>query len=360
MFVLHNEPKQVLNLPDLTLRELEFDSGSAKFDLTIEVIEQDGGLDCSIEYCTALFKKRTITRLSRHFETLLENIAKNPDRRIADIDILDQDSRDELILKFNSTSVEYRRDTRLEEIFAQQVEQTRERIALVEGHSTITYEALNNKANAVANLLMECGLNQNRPVGVYTDRSIDAVVAYLAALKANVPYVPLDIANPKHRLELLIRDAGCEVVLTHRRHQVGLPQPIKSISLDDPIRSENCSIQSAKGRSSEDLAYIIYTSGSTGRPKGVKGSHRAAINRFEWMWRTYPFHQSETCCQKTALGFVDSVWEIFGPLLAGICTVIVPDDFLLDPHRFVSLLAKHDVTRIVLVPSYLRTFYSFR
>jgi len=105
----------------------------------------------------------------------------------------------------------------------------------------------------------------------------------------------------------------------------------------------------------EDLAYIIYTSGSTGVPKGVAGSHRAAINRFEWMWKTYPFSADETCCQKTALGFVDSVWEIFGPLLSGNRAVIVPDELLLDLDEFVALLARYEIERIVLVPSLLRT-----
>ena len=186
-------------------------------------------------------------------------------------------------------------------------------------------------------------------------RSIDAVVAFLAAFKANTPYVPLDVSNPRHRLEFMIRDAGCGVILTHRGLRSALPDEVKTISLDDTVlRLDGLTRLSPKG-SSEDLAYLIYTSGSTGIPKGVEGSHRAVINRFEWMWRKYPFSAGERCCQKTALGFVDSVWEIFGPLLDGVPVVIVPDELLLAPDEFVALLARHDITRIVLVPSMLRT-----
>jgi amino acid adenylation domain-containing protein len=355
MFVFHNAPKQRLGLPGLTLQELEFDSGTAKFDLSIEVTEQDGALDFRIEYCTALFKRHTIFHLTRHLETLLKSIGNNPDGPIADLPILDEESRNQLVLGFNSTTAQYHRNTRIEELFAQQVAQTPHRIALIEDRSMVTYESLSKKANAIANQLTQLGLSQQQPVGVYMDRSIDAVVACLAALQANTPYVPLDVANPKHRLELIIQDAGCNVVLTHRQREKELPATVRVISLDEAIAPDDISIAAAEGRTSKDLAYIIYTSGSTGRPKGVKGSHRAAINRFEWMWRTYPFRQGEKCCQKTALGFVDSVWETFGPLLAGVCTVIVPDDQLFDPYRFVSLLEKHEVTRIVLVPSLLRT-----
>ena len=106
---------------------------------------------------------------------------------------------------------------------------------------------------------------------------------------------------------------------------------------------------------SDQRAYVIYTSGSTGTPKGVEGTHRASMNRFSWMWKTYPFRAGEVCCQKTNLGFVDSIWEIFGPLLAGVPNVIIPHDTARDPEEMLRLLARERVTRIVLVPSLLRT-----
>src|ERR1043165_7070209 len=72
------------------------------------------------------------------------------------------------------------------------------------------------------------------------------------------------------------------------------------------------------------------------------------------MWRVYPFGPDEVCCQKTSLSFVDSVWEIFGPLLQGTASVIIPDEILKDPFLFVQTLGAHKVTRLVLVPSLLR------
>jgi len=103
-----------------------------------------------------------------------------------------------------------------------------------------------------------------------------------------------------------------------------------------------------------NLAYVIYTSGSTGRPKGVLGTHRAILNRFEWMWATYPFNAGDVCCQKTALSFVDSIWEIFGPLLAGVRTHILADAVVRDPSALIDALRTESVSRIVLVPSLLR------
>src|SRR5262249_51197261 len=104
----------------------------------------------------------------------------------------------------------------------------------------------------------------------------------------------------------------------------------------------------------DSLAYVIYTSGSTGSPKGVLGLHRGAVNRLAWMWHTYPFDAAEVSCQKTSLNFVDSVWELFGPLLQGIRTVIIPNAIVQDPQQLVQMLAVHRVTRMVLVPSLLQ------
>jgi amino acid adenylation domain-containing protein len=354
MMVFQNAPKQILTLPGLSLEELEFDSGSSKFDLTLEIVEQDG-LRCSVEYCTDLFRKQTIQRFAQHFRALLQDIVENPDRPISELRILDDAARNELIFDFNRTTAPRRRDARIDTLFAEQVERSPNRVALVEGGVKIEYRDLNERAETLASILVEKGCDQDHPVGIYMERSIDAVVTLLAAFKANAPIVPLDIANPQHRLAMLIRDAGCRVIVTHRGRHDALPKEIEAISLNNLPATSTVSSRSAPARSSEDLAYIIYTSGSTGMPKGVEGTHRAAINRFTWMWRDFPFTADETCCQKTALGFVDSIWEIFGPLLAGVRSIIVPEGYLLEPDQFVTLLTRHEVTRIVLVPSLLRT-----
>ena len=79
------------------------------------------------------------------------------------------------------------------------------------------------------------------------------------------------------------------------------------------------------------------------------------LNRFRWMWRAYPFARDEVCCSKTSLNFVDSVFEIFGALCAGVQLVIVPRPVRRDALQLVALLRDHRVSRLILVPSLLRT-----
>jgi amino acid adenylation domain-containing protein len=184
------------------------------------------------------------------------------------------------------------------------------------------------------------------------------VVGLLAILKTGGAYVPLDPSYPPKLRAFILQDAGVKILVTQQKLESNQPAPAaKIVSLDevcDEIASHSTENPSSIVRA-EDPAYVIYTSGSTGTPKGVAGTHRAAVNRFAWMWRTYPFQAGEVCCQKTNLGFVDSVWEIFGPLLAGVPSVTIPPETVRDPEELLQVLARERVTRMVLVPSLLRS-----
>src|SRR5260221_12838420 len=182
-------------------------------------------------------------------------------------------------------------------------------------------------------------------------------VAILGVLKAGAAYVPFDRSYPMQRLTSMLEDTRAECVLSNNGIRKKLPDKVCNLILLDAdaelIRNES-PLNPLLDLSSVKSAYVLYTSGSSGKPKGVEGTHRGAINRFWWMWERYPFHGDEVCCQKTNLGFVDSVWEIFGPLLAGIPSVILPAEVVRDPEELLQSLAGEGVTRIVLVPSLLR------
>lgn len=293
-----------------------------------------------------------LERMARHLAVLLGAMAMQPDARLDHLPFMDEAERQELLVGRNRTAAEFARDLRIEVAFERRARQTPEATALIYGNEAITYTRLDAWAERLAGRLRAAGAAPGTAVGVYGDRSPGLIAGLLAAMKLGAPYVPLDPVNPQARTAALIEAAGCAHVLATPGYAGDLPPgPVGISTAEDG--EEPAAPASLRG-SAEDAAYIIFTSGSTGMPKGVEGSHRAALNRLEWMWRAYPFEAGEVCCQKTSLAFVDSIWEVFGPLLAGVPSAIVPAGDLLDAELFVDTLSRHRVSRIVLVPSFLR------
>ncbi len=357
MFMLQNTPKQTFELPGLTLEDLEFDSGTAKFDLTVEMADIDEGLDCAFEYSTDVFEHATVTRMLGHFQYLLEGIARDPGERVSALPLVGASEQHQLLVEWNDTEALDSHPQCIHQLFEAQAARTPNAVALLYRDQAMTYRELNSRANQLASHLRTRGVGGEMLVGICIERSIEAVVGLLGILKAGGAYVPMDPAYPQRRIAFMLEDCRAPVVLTVERLAGRLPRTrTEVICLDtawDRIARESTANPDS-GVGPKDLAYVIYTSGSSGTPKGVLAPHCASVNRFSWMWNRWKFAPTDVCCQKTALSFVDSVWEIFGPLLQGVPSVVIPDEVLGDPSRLIDTLSANRVTRMVLVPSMLR------
>ena len=355
MFVLQNAPKRQAILPGLSMEEIELESGAAKFDLTLEVIDLDD-LYCTFEYDSDLYQEATIQRMAGHFAKLVEAAIAAPDEELSQFSLLSP-AEIQQFDEWNETSREYPRGLCIHTAFEDQAVRSPEKIAVCDERNRLSYQDLNALSNRLARRIVDKGVRPGQVVGISMRRSTEMVIALLAILKTGAAYVPLEPNYPDQRLEFLVEDSKVDLVVTTPEF-AGLWERFGTALLRFDTRnllaSEEDTTNLLLPLSAGDVMYVIYTSGSTGKPKGVEGTHRASMNRFSWMWEAYPFLEGETCCQKTPLGFVDSIWEIFGPLLKGVPSVILPGEALIEPTRLVELLSQHQVTRIVLVPSLLR------
>ncbi|MEH2327802.1 non-ribosomal peptide synthetase [Nostoc sp.] len=357
MFVLQNSPVSVQEVSGLTLRTLEFDSGTAQLDIFLSMSESQEGLTGCLEYNTDIFDSTKISQFINNFQTLLENIVTNPEQRLSELSLLTTSEQEQLLFKFNQTRANYPQDAFLHQLFEQQVQLIPDSLALIHQSEELTYRQLNHRVNQLAHYLQKQGVTKETLVALCLERSLDMVVGILAILKAGGAYIPLDPSYPVERLNFMLSDSQASVLISQQEILEKLSlSSAKTVCLD--IHKNEIAQESSENpiniSSSDNLAYVIYTSGSTGSPKGVLGTHRGTVNGLHWLWKTYPFTQGEVCCQKTAISFVDSVWEIFAPLLRGIPTVIIKNETLLDLQLFIEALAHHKVTRIILVPSLLR------
>jgi amino acid adenylation domain-containing protein len=334
---------------------IDLNRGMAIFDMAVNIWDGPDGLSGHIEYSTDLFDPTTMARLFGHFRTLLKSIVTNPDTHLSALQMLTDAERRQLLVDWNATAAETPQCC-VHELFEQQVDRMPDAVAITSDGRDISYTELNRQANRLAHHLCDLGVVPGAKVGICATRGLQSMTGILAVLKAGAAYVPLDPSYPADRLAFMLGDSGAEIVLSESSVSNLLPSDrVKLLLLDDSCLCAGCSdANPAVALTPQDLCYIIYTSGSTGRPKGVLGPHRGIVNRLQWMWTTYPFGSTEVVCQKTALSFVDSIWEMFGGLLRGVRTVVLSDATLKDPRILVRALADEKISRIVLVPSLLR------
>ena len=357
LFSLENTPREELLLDGLEVSRFKHPNETAKSDLTLALAETEQGIKGVFGYSTDLFTAETVQRMARNFETLLHGIVSDPGQPLSDLPLLAEAEQRQLLIDWNQTQAGYQLDSCIHQLFEAQVEREPDSIALIYQQQQIGYGELNRRANQLAHYLRSKGVGPGTRVGICLHRSIEMVVGLLGVLKAGGAFVPLDPAYPQQRLAFMMKDSGAALLLSEQSLVDRLSQDGWDTILLDQDQATIAAFNDENPTSpvsADDIAYIIYTSGSTGLPKGVLSPHRASINRFEWMWQTYPFQTGEVCCQKTALSFVDSIWEIFGPLLKGIALVVLEDEVTRDPDLLVQALAANHVTRIVLVPSLLR------
>jgi len=352
MFAVQNAPQQAPELSKLALRQLELegDSGIAKFDLALFVIEAAEGLRAVVEYSTDLFEAETITRMLGHFEQLLTGIVADPDQRLSKLPLMTEAERHQLLVEWNITTTDYTRDKCIHELFEAQVECTPEAVAVVFEDRQLTYRELNRRANQLAHYLRKHGVGPEVLVGIMMERSPEMVVGLLGILKAGGAYVPLDTAYPQERLSFMLKDANVRVLMTQEELIARLPEheaKVVCLGKDWELIAQESEENPVSGAMAENLAYVIYTSGSTGIPKGVCVPH-VAINRLILNTNYVELGPSDRVAQVSNSSFDAATFEIWGALLQGAQLVGISRDVTLSPRDFATQIRKQNISAMFL------------
>ena len=231
--------------------------------------DDEDGITGSFKFNAELFEPATVERMARCWLTLLESAAADPSSKVSRLMLLDAGER-ERTLALGRGAERPVPDLTLAQLFEAQVERTPDapavRVLAADGSSqSLSFAALNQRANRLAFHLRSQGVQPGALVGVCLNRSVDLVAALLGTMKAGAAYLPMDPAYPARRLAMIREDAAPACVLTAEDLQAagrdGLPRtnPPRVAQLDD-------------------VAYVIYTSGSTGQPKGTLVTHRGLTN----------------------------------------------------------------------------------
>jgi amino acid adenylation domain-containing protein len=357
MLMVQNIEMDVPQIEGLSLELLELHSGTAKFDLTISVIEKKEGLRIGFIYNTDLFDSATMVRMLGHFQILLKSIIDNPDQRIGELSLLTPTERQQLLTQWNNINVHYPKRGCLHTLFEEQVERRPEAIALTFEGEHITYQELNRRANRLAHHLRHLGVGAETLVGICAERSIEMVVGLLGILKAGGAYLPLDPTYPKDRLAFMLEDAAAPVLITQPHLLQSLPEHRAKVICLAP-GADMCESESDENPHStttpDNLAYVIYTSGSTGKPKGVQVTHYNVTRLMDATWEWFRFDEQDVWTLFHSYAFDFSVWELWGALLYGGRVTVVPYMLSRSPESFYELLCKEGVTVLNQTPSAFR------
>ncbi|HEU0076520.1 MAG TPA: condensation domain-containing protein, partial [Longimicrobiaceae bacterium] len=208
LFVLQNFPRVNGGLAGLEIHPLETSHRKSKLDLALSLMEDERGVRGGWEYSTDLFDRETIVRLTDHFLVLLAAAAREPDRRLCDLPLVQPEERTRLLRTWSIGSLAGADPRPVHLLFEEQAERTPDAVAVSLGGEALSYAELRRRSSALGHHLRGLGVRPETRVGVYLDRTPELVVALLGTLKAGGAYVPLDPQYPRDRLTYLVEDSG--------------------------------------------------------------------------------------------------------------------------------------------------------
>ncbi|MBV9788769.1 MAG: AMP-binding protein, partial [Chloroflexi bacterium] len=357
LFALQNMPTTALDLPGLAVRSIPMDLPVAQFDLALALSETDDGLRGVVEYSTDLFAAATIERLMEYYTLLLAALVADPEQPIDQLSLLTREEQQQLLGDWNRSEAEYPREAALHQLIEAQAARTPHTPAIVFEGASLTYAALNARANQLAHYLRAQGVGPDVLVGLMVERSLEMIVGMLAILKAGGAYVPLDPTYPAERLQYMLAHSQAPVILTQAALVDTLPEhaaQVFRLDADWSTLAKQPTTNPPRTVLPDNLAYVIYTSGSTGRPKGVMVKQQGVLNLVHGLRAYFDDPAVHNVGLITSISFDISVNQIFPSLIFGRTLHIIPDVVKLESQAMLRYLDEHQLHLLDAVPSYMQ------
>ncbi|WP_176065639.1 non-ribosomal peptide synthetase [Anaeromyxobacter diazotrophicus] len=337
-------------LPGVEACFLPLDTGTAKFDLTLELRRGGEGLAGDLEYRRDLFDPATVDRLAASFERLLAAAVEDPDLRLSELPLQGPEER-QRVLALGQGEPAGEVGELVPAKLAALAARGQDAPAIFAAGEVWSRGALDRRARQIAHRLRAAGVTAGARVGHLLQRTPDAIAALLGIWRVGAVHLPLDPQSPPARTAALLADAGATHALT-----TSALAPALAGAATPPVLLDGVEGEPADGAAAPldpaAAAYVIYTSGSTGRPKGVVVSHRALAEHCRSSCGHYRFAPGDRALQFAAFSFDASLEQILAPLSGGAALVLRGDE-LQEPRAFAEAIARDGVTFMDLPPAYL-------
>jgi amino acid adenylation domain-containing protein/non-ribosomal peptide synthase protein (TIGR01720 family) len=338
-----------------SIRPVEGELKTTKFDLTVFAFDMGNYISIRLEFNTDLFDTSTMTDFVQRYTGVMRQVVERPDLPITQYAIMTAEEYRKVVVDFNATACEYQRERTIVELFEDTARTKPNHPAVVFGDNSLTFDALNRRANRLARCLQDYGVGPNVIVALLVSNPLDTVTGILGILKSGGAYMPIDPEWPSERIEFMLADSNAPVAVCSSVHVVRLPSNMATLCLDRDYSALEVADDGNSNTkvTAEDTAYAIYTSGSTGKPKGSLVPHRGVVNLVAGLEKIlYDYYEGDLkVAQVASFTFDASVQQIFASLLLGHTLYPVPSDMKRDMAQLIPYILDNAIDVIDGTPS---------
>jgi tyrocidine synthetase-3 len=337
---------------------------NSKFDMTLTAGGKGEDFFFLITYNTTLFMQETIEKFAVYFKNIISSVTRDPELPLSRIEIIPAVEKRLILESFNGTECEYPEDKTIQRLFENQAARTPDNIAVInrctgddpgeqsrKQEQHLTYRQLNEKSSQLGALLRNKGIGPGSTAVIMVDPSLEMMVGIMAVLKTGACYVPIDLANPRGRIDFILDDSEAQLLLTQTHLLDKMVFDGETLNLeDDNLYNVQAPVPEETGNPSS-AAYMIYTSGTTGQPKGVMVTHRNLVNYVTWFSRETGLTSEDKTLLTSSFAFDLGYTSIYPLLLAGGQLHLLPREFYVLPEHLLDYIRLQGISYLKMTPS---------
>ncbi len=314
---LQNVSIPSLEIDGLSFKTMKTDVGISKFDLTMEIFDQESGLQGSTEYNSELFEEVTAQRMSQHFAVLLEALSKEPGRSVWELPLLSEAERQQLFSEWQSRP-EPREEETLTQLFRSTARRRPETPAMTWEGGELSYGGFSARSLRVAARLRDLEVGPEVLVALMLDPSPELLVALVGILEAGGACLLLGPDRERSWLEKSLEQSGVSVVLTQEKLRNRLPEHgAREALLEELLESPADGRDGLPGEvEPQALAFVVQTSGAHHAPRFVGLEHRSVAAWVRHWEKRLPAEPLKVAAL-SRLETVDGVFDLIVPLCLG-------------------------------------------